>query len=141
MLMPDVNILINANREVAPEYPRYSAWLSELVSGSEPFALSEPVVQGFLRVITGTVAFSPPTSMAAALMFIDALLASPNCNLTRPGPRHWSIFRELCERPGIKGKLVADAAHAALAIESGCEWVTADTDFARFSPPLRWRHL
>jgi predicted nucleic acid-binding protein len=37
--------------------------------------------------------------------------------------------------------MVADAAHAAVAIESGCEWVTADTDFARFSPLLRWKHL
>ena len=36
---------------------------------------------------------------------------------------------------------VADAVHAALAIESGCEWVTADTDFARFAPSLRWMHL
>lgn len=38
-------------------------------------------------------------------------------------------------------KLVADAAHAALAIETGCEWITADTDFARIAPPLRWRHV
>jgi len=37
--------------------------------------------------------------------------------------------------------MVADAAHAALAIEYGCGWVTADSDFARFSPVLRWRHL
>jgi len=29
--------------------------------------------------------------------------------------------------------------HAALAIEHGCELVTADGDFARF-PGLRWRH-
>jgi hypothetical protein len=41
----------------------------------------------------------------------------------------------------LRGKLIADAAHAALAIETGCEWITADTDFARFAPLLRWRHL
>jgi predicted nucleic acid-binding protein len=61
--------------------------------------------------------------------------------LIRAGSGHWSIFRQLCEQRELHGKLVADAAHAALAIESGCEWVTADTDFARFAPPLRWRHL
>jgi hypothetical protein len=27
------------------------------------------------------------------------------------------------------------------AIESGCEWVSADTDFARFVPRLHWKHL
>jgi predicted nucleic acid-binding protein len=50
---------------------------------------------------------------------------------------HWRIFRQLCEGANVRGKLVADAVHAALAIESGCEWVTADTDFSRFAPPLR----
>jgi predicted nucleic acid-binding protein len=34
---------------------------------------------------------------------------------------------------------VADAYLAALAIESGSEWVTTDGDFARF-PGLRWTH-
>jgi predicted nucleic acid-binding protein len=34
---------------------------------------------------------------------------------------------------------VADAYHAALAIESGAEWVTTNRDFARF-PGLHWRH-
>jgi predicted nucleic acid-binding protein len=41
----------------------------------------------------------------------------------------------------LHSKLTADAAHAALAIEYGCEWISADTDFARFAPPLRWQHL
>lgn len=38
-----------------------------------------------------------------------------------------------------RGNLVADAYHAALAIEHGVEWVTTDRDYARF-PGLRWRH-
>jgi predicted nucleic acid-binding protein len=42
-------------------------------------------------------------------------------------------------RERATGKLVADAYHAALAIEHGCEWVTADGDFSRF-PGLRCRH-
>jgi predicted nucleic acid-binding protein len=37
-----------------------------------------------------------------------------------------------------RGDLVADAWFAALAIESECEWITLDRDFARF-PRLRWR--
>jgi predicted nucleic acid-binding protein len=47
----------------------------------------------------------------------------------------------MCEEKKLRGKLVADAAHAALAIETGCEWISADTDFARFAPELRWKHL
>jgi predicted nucleic acid-binding protein len=34
----------------------------------------------------------------------------------------------------------ADAYLAALAMEHGCEWWTADGDFARF-PGLNWRHV
>jgi hypothetical protein len=33
---------------------------------------------------------------------------------------------------------VPDAYLAALAIESGCEWINTDRDFSRF-PDLRWR--
>jgi len=40
---------------------------------------------------------------------------------------------------GAKGNRVADAYLAALAIESGCEWITGDRDFSRL-PGLRWRH-
>ena len=38
-----------------------------------------------------------------------------------------------------KGNLVPGAYLAALAIEHGCELISADRDFARF-PGLRWRH-
>ncbi|MGI8538090.1 MAG: PIN domain-containing protein [Mycobacteriales bacterium] len=34
---------------------------------------------------------------------------------------------------------VADAYHAALAIEYGCQWVTTDRDSSRFTG-LRWSH-
>lgn len=56
-----------------------------------------------------------------------------------PGPRHWEIFDRLCRAAEAKGSLVPDAYLAALAIESGSEWITTDRDFSRF-PGLRWRH-
>src|SRR5438477_407916 len=69
----------------------------------------------------------------------DALRARPNCVPIAPGPRHWEVFTGLCRRAGARGNLVPDAYLAALAIESGSEWITADRGFARF-PGLRWRH-
>ena len=141
MRMPDVNILVYAHREESPDHKRYAAWLRQLATGLEPFALSESVLHGFVRVVTNARIFDPPSSAAHAFRFLDALLARPTCSLIRPGPQHFSIFRRMCEQGRLRGKLVADAAHAALAIESGCKWVTADTDFARFAPALRWMHL
>ncbi|MDP9053763.1 MAG: type II toxin-antitoxin system VapC family toxin [Acidobacteriota bacterium] len=139
--MPDVNVLVYAHREGDPSHDRYAAWLSALATGPEPFALSESVLHGFLRVVTNPRIFDPPSTLEEAFLFLGALMERPGCCLIRTGPRHWSIFRRLCETGNLRGKLVADAAHAALALESGCEWVTADTDFARFAPELRWRHL
>jgi toxin-antitoxin system PIN domain toxin len=139
--MPDVNVLVNAHREGADEHARYAEWLSGLVTGAAPFALSELVLHGFLRVITNPRIFPEPASIEAALQFVDEIVAQPGCRLVRPGPEHRSIFQRLCKQGRLKGDLVADAAHAAVAIENGCEWVSADTDFARLTPELRWRHL
>jgi toxin-antitoxin system PIN domain toxin len=139
--MPDVNVLINAHRESAEEHGRYAEWLTRLVTGTAPFAMSELVLHGFLRVATNPRVFPDPTPTEAALRFVDEIISQPGCCLVRPGPEHWQIFHRLCRQGRLKGNLVADGAHAAVAIESGCEWVSADTDFARFAPELRWRHL
>jgi uncharacterized protein len=48
------------------------------------------------------------------------------------------IFTRLLRQSRASGKLVADAYHPALAIEHGCELLTADGGFGRFSG-LRWR--
>ena len=141
MQMPDVNVLVYAHREESAEHHRYAGWLTKLASGPEPFAMSELVLQGFLRLVTSPKIFNPASTLEQALRFIDAFLTLPTCNVIRPGARHWGIFRDLCESKSLKGPMIADAAHAALAIESGCEWVSADTDFASFAPRLRWVHL
>ena len=141
MRMPDINILVYAHREESPSHIRYARWLTEVATGPEPFALSELCLHGFLRVVTNPRIFDPPSTPQQAFEFLDALLERPTCILMRPGKSHWRIFRQLCQDLDVRGKLVSDAAHAAVAIESGCEWVTADTDFARFAPVLRWRHL
>ena len=139
--MPDVNVLVYAHRAESREHGRYAEWITQMATGPEPFALSETVMQGFVRVVTNRSIFFPPSTVRQAMDFLDALIDQPNCTVLRPGPGHWDIFRRLCEDGKAHGKLVADAAHAALAIETGCEWVTADTDFARFAPLLRWTHL
>jgi toxin-antitoxin system PIN domain toxin len=141
MQMPDVNILVYAHREESVHHTRYAEWLKELASGIEPFAMSELVMQGFVRVVTNRRIFAPASTAKQAFQFLDALMERPTCTVLRPGARHAAIFRQLCENGALQGKLVADAAHAALAIETGCEWVSADTDFARFAPLLRWSRL
>jgi toxin-antitoxin system PIN domain toxin len=139
VILLDVNVLVYACREDAPLHAEYFAWLTERTQSHEAFALSELVLSGALRVLTHPRVFNPPTPLTKALEFVEALRRQPNCVIIAPGPRHWQIFRELCERSNAKGNLVPDAYHAALALEHGCEWITTDRDYARF-PGLRWRH-
>ena len=55
------------------------------------------------------------------------------------GHSTWEEGLRLCRAAGAHGNLVPDAFLAALALESGSQWITTDRDFARF-PGLRWRH-
>jgi uncharacterized protein len=88
--------------------------------------------------VTNPRIYPRPTKLEVVLRFADELLAHPGCVVVQPGQRHWPIFADLCVRTGATGPLVQDAWNAALAIESGCEWITTDRDYARF-PGLRWR--
>jgi uncharacterized protein len=134
-----VNVLVYAFREDAPDHRTYRKWLQEVVASDVAYGVSDLVLSGFLRVATHPAVFDPPTPLRAALNFVDVLRGQPNAVLVAPGPRHWDIFARLCRQAGVKGNLVADAYLAALAIESGTEWITTDRDYSRFRG-LRWRH-
>jgi len=137
MILPDVNVLVCAFREDSPDHQRFRKWLLGRVTSSEAFGISELVLSGVVRVLTHPRIFNPPTPIDLAIAYVDALRTQHNAVIVAPGSRHWEIFTRLCSGAGVKGNLVHDAYHAALAIEHGCEWVTTDRDFARFSE-LRW---
>lgn len=138
MVLLDVNVLVNAMREDAPRHAVVRPYVASLRAAPEPFGLSDVVLSGALRVLTHPRVFSPPTPPKLARDFVAALRASPNVVLVVPGVRHWDIFTSLLVQSGAIGNMVSDAWYAALAIEHGCEWISDDSDFARFSG-LRWR--
>jgi hypothetical protein len=137
MQLPDVNVLIYAHREDAPEHERYAAWLQALTTSDEPFALSDVVLSGFLRIVTNPRIFDPATPMDTALAFCErlwiGLALRSSCRVAGTGSSSPACVAILGDRWCL------DAYIAALAIEHGCEFVTTDSDFARF-PGLRWRH-
>lgn len=139
MRLHDVNVLVYAYRGDAPGHAEFrSAFESDILSDAA-FAVSELVLSGFLRIVTHPRIFKTPTPLVDALEFVDRVQSQPNAVAVRPGPRHWDIFKYLATQAGAKGNLIPDAYLAALAVESGSEWVTADRDYARFDG-LRWRH-
>lgn len=139
MKLCDVNVLIYAHREDDPDHEKYADWLINLASGPEAFGLSEAVLAGFVRIVTNKRIYRNPTPVDKAMRFCETLFNQPQACLLRPGPRNWSIFKRLCLEVPASGKFVADAWHAALAIEYDCTWISTDDDFARFKQ-LKWRH-
>lgn len=139
MILVDVNVLVYAHRKDAENHTRYLNWLIEVMNSPGSYGMSDLVLSGFLRVVTHPKVFADPSPVEAALAFVDQIREHPNCLQVSPGDRHWSIFQGLMREAVTKGNLVPDAYLAALAIESGAEWITADRDYARF-PRLRWRH-
>lgn len=117
----------------------YREWLEGAIDTDEAFGVSELVLSGFVRVVTHPRVLSPPEPVESALAFANGVRAAPNAVPVAPGDRHWSIFERLCRESAARGSLVPDAYLAALAIESGSEWITTDRDYARFLG-LRWRH-
>ena len=137
--MPDVNVLVYAHREETPDHAAYRSWLEQVVNSDQAFGMSDMILSGFLRIVTHPRILNPPSSSKIAWAFVSEIRNRPNCVPISSGPRHWDIFARLCSESGVKGNLIPDAYLAALAIESGCEWVTTDSDYARFHG-LRWRH-
>ena len=90
-----------------------------------------------MRIATHPKIFRQPSALDEVLRFCEVLLDQPHCVPIQPGEGHWEIFTRLCRDANARGNLVPDAWLAALAIESGCEWVTLDRDYGRF-PGLKW---
>jgi uncharacterized protein len=138
LIFPDVNVLIYAFRADSEDHERYKDWLESVINGRGAYGIAPQVLAAVVRICTHPRIFRRPSSRADAFAFCRTLLEQPNATVMVPGARHWSIFEELCEKAKATGNLVPDAWFAALAIESGCEWITTDRDYARFSG-LTWR--
>jgi toxin-antitoxin system PIN domain toxin len=138
VILPDANVLLYAFRSDCDEHREAHAWLERIVNGRAAYGMSPQVLSSVARIATHPRVFANPSPINEVLNFADALLSQAHCQIVLPGHRHWLIFRDLCLSVRAKGNLVPDAWFAALAIESGCEWITTDRDYARFED-LRWR--
>jgi len=138
VILTDINILVYAHRSDSPGHSTYLTWLEELLNSDQAYGYSEFILSGFLRIVSHPRIFNPPSTFSSALDFVETIRTQPNAVQISPGPRHWGIFKGLCESANAKGNLIPDAYLAALAIESGSEWITTDGDYGRF-PGLNWR--
>ena len=140
MILCDVNVVLSAGMPDSPHHRVCKERLEELLGGGAPFALSDLVLAAVVRIATNARVWKKPASLARAFAFVGSLREHPDAVSIAPGPRHWRIFQDLATASGGRGPDTTNAYLAALALEHGCEWWTADADFARF-PGLRWRNV
>ncbi|MEV4078782.1 type II toxin-antitoxin system VapC family toxin [Nonomuraea fuscirosea] len=138
MLLADTNVLVNAFRRESADHDRCLAIIDEMVNGDSSYAVSDFVVNGFLRMVTNRRIYLKPDRLEDALTFAAAYRNQPHASVVAAEDRHWEIFTRLSRQVGATANLIPDAYLAALAIEHGCEFVTCDKDFAKFEG-LRWR--
>ena len=139
MILMDTNVLVYAHRLEADRHAEYRDWLAGVVNSPEPYAVADFALMGMVRIVTSPRIYRDPTPPAIALDFAGQLRGQPHAMVLPPGPRFWPIFLDLCGAAGAGGNLIPDAYLAALAIEHGCEFITADSGFRKF-PGLRSRH-
>ena len=138
MVLTDVNVLVYAHRKDSSQHEVCRKLVESMLAADQAYGISEQVLSAFVRIVTHPEIFDPPSTIEAALAFASDVLTPEHAVPIAPGPRHWDIFTKLCRESMVKGNLVPDAYFAALAIESGCEWISTDGDYARFSG-LTWR--
>lgn len=132
MYLMDVNILVYAHREDVDAHGKFRYWLESVINDNTDYGYSELVLSGFLRVVTHPKIFEMPTPLEEAIKFVEQIRNQPNSVNIAPKERHWGIFENLIRVTDAKGNFIPDAYHAALAIESGCQWVTTDKGFKKF---------
>jgi toxin-antitoxin system PIN domain toxin len=138
MILIDANLLLYAYNESADQNDAAKHWLEEVLSGSEPVALTWTVILAFMRIATNPRAFPHPLSRTQACVIVSEWLERPQIVIVGPGERHWEILQRVSSEGKVSGPLFSDAHLAAVAIEHGATLYTTDRDFRRF-PSLKCR--
>ena len=144
MIVPDVNLLVYAYKESAPEHERARRWWESLVNGGEEVGIPWAVAIGFVRIMANPRVVENPVPPSQTIYTVGEWFSYSHVRPVTPGTRHLFYLREvLAVTGGTTGRgaanLVPDAHIAALALELDAEVHTNDTDFDRF-PGLKWRN-
>jgi len=139
MKLLDVNILVQVHREDADFHVETSDWIERAMMEAGGIAVTDLVLSGFLRIVTHPKIFKEPTPLNLALEFVEDFRSRDEVQILAPGRNHWMHIIGLCRKADARGNLIPDAYYAALALDTGCEWISMDRGFARYQG-LRWAH-
>lgn len=137
MIIPDINLLVYAHNEQAPQHAMAREWWENLLNGVVPVGLSWVSISGFIRLMTHPKILMRPLGVRGAVLHVRTWLDQPPVGILQPGSQFESRFFDYLEHLGAGGNLTTDAQLAALAVEHRAELHSCDSDFSRF-PGLHW---
>ncbi|MFW5710813.1 MAG: type II toxin-antitoxin system VapC family toxin [Spirochaetota bacterium] len=133
MIIPDINLLLYAyNRDLPHHQSARKWWEACLNTLDEPVGIPWAVALGYIRLMTHPKIFPNPIAAESAVQDVESWTARPHVRLLNPGSGHLPVLKHLLEVLGSSGNLTTDAHIAALALETGAEVHSNDTDFLRF---------
>ncbi len=139
MIVVDLNLLVYAYDETAIHHTAARLWLEDVFSNAPLVYLPWQCICGFFRIMTNPRLPGRRYSVDEAAAVVDLWLRLPNIRAVGPGADHWAHFRRMLVDGQAAGPLGSDATLAALAIELGSVFYTADRGFAHY-PGLRWKN-
>ena len=138
MILPDVNIAIQAYNRDSAQHRLAEKWWQDALDGQfGPIGLAWITILGFVRIVTSRTVLERPLPIEAAVEMARSWLQQESVRIVIPGAQHPEILFGLLTKLGTAGNLTSDAHLAALALEYRAQIASTDTDFARFSG-LRW---
>ena len=119
MIAVDTNLLIYAHHGSAPSHQAALEALQPVFEGTSAWALPWPCVHEFISVATHPGIYTPASTLAQALGFLDSLLGSPQLHLLAESPGYFEKLRDLATAARLKGPRIHDARIAALCLHHG----------------------
>ena len=144
MIVPDVNLLVYAYKEGAPEHEAARQWWETLLNGPEDIGIPWVVAVGFIRVMVNPRAMGIPILPSQSITTVREWFGYDHIRPLNPGTRHLQFLQQTLAATGdtasaAMANRVPDAHIAALALEYDAEVHTNDDGFDRF-PGLLWRN-
>ena len=139
MIVPDLNLLVYAHYDGAPQHQAAKRWWEGLINGSERVGIPWAVATGFVRLMTHPRVVTNPATPTEAVDYVQEWFRFPHVMPINPGSDHLTHLRQSLDAAGYGANLVTDAHLASIAMEYQAELHSNDADFSRF-PGLRWRN-
>lgn len=131
MIVPDVNVLINAARAHATDHDLARRTLLDLLTGKEPVGLLDETLAAVVRILTHP-RVGTPQSTHEVVDFCGRVRAAPAVVRLTPADTAWDTFTASVRALNLQANDIPDAWLAAVVVTARATLVTFDRGFTRF---------